>query len=146
MNSDFLDLLRAFIAADVRFLVVGAHALAVHGRPRATGDLDVWVEPATANAGRVIAALQTFGAPTAGLTEADLAQPGIVFQIGRPPRRIDILTDLTGVTFDDAWPDHVVHAVEGLGIPFIGRRAFIKNKRATGRARDLGDVEALGDD
>jgi hypothetical protein len=145
MNSDFLDLLRAFIAADARFLIVGAHALAVHGRPRATGDLDVWIDATIENARRVIDALRVFGAPLAGLTETDLASPTVVFQIGLPPRRIDILTTLTGVAFGEAWPDRVVHEVEGVRLPFIGRRAFVANKRATGRARDLADLDDLGE-
>jgi hypothetical protein len=145
MNSDFLDLLRAFVGANVKFLIVGAHALAIHGRPRATGDLDVWVEPTVENAQRVLAALRMFGAPLASLSELDLATPGIIFQMGQPPRRIDILTELTGVTFDEAWGDRVSYVVDEIELPFIGRLAFIKNKRATGRAKDLGDIEALGE-
>jgi hypothetical protein len=103
MNPDFLDLLRAFAAADVRFLVVGAYALALHGRPRATGDLDVWVEATPENARRVIRALGEFGAPLADFSEADLAAAGVVYQIGVPPGRIDILTELTGITFAEAF-------------------------------------------
>jgi hypothetical protein len=97
--------LRAFAAADVRFLVVGAYALAHHGRPRATGDLDVWVDATPANAKRVMRGLAAFGAPLADATERDFCSPGVVFQIGVPPGRIDILTQLTGITFDEAWPD-----------------------------------------
>jgi hypothetical protein len=104
MNRDFVDLLRAFIDADVRFLVVGAYALAHHGRPRATGDLDVWVEPAAENADRVMRALANFGAPLSDVTAADFARPGVVLQIGVPPGRIDVLTELTGLQFADAWP------------------------------------------
>src|SRR5215211_7399088 len=104
MNPDFVDLLRAFIAADVRFLIVGAYALAVHGRPRATGDLDVWVEASPDNASRTLRALAAFGAPMADLSENDFTRPGVTYQIGVPPGRIDILTELTGLTFDEAWP------------------------------------------
>jgi len=143
MNRDFVDLLRAFIGADVRFLVVGAYALAHHGRPRATGDLDVWVEPTPANAPRVVRALATFGAPMTGITESDFATPGVVFQIGVPPGRIDILTELTGLAFDEAWPGREPGRFGDLTVDFIGRDAFIRNKRATGRAKDLGDIEGL---
>jgi hypothetical protein len=107
MNPDFVDLLRAFVAADVRYLVVGAYALALHGRPRATGELDVWVEATAENATRVIRALTAFGAPMQDIAEADFARPGVVYQIGVPPGRIDLLTDLTGLIFADAWPDRL---------------------------------------
>lgn len=143
MNQDFVDLLRSFIAHEVRFLVVGAYALAVHGRPRATGDLDVWIDATPDNAPRVIRALEAFGAPMHGLSVADFAGPGIVFQMGLPPGRIDVITELTGLAFAEAWPDRVEQPLEEMRVPVIGRDAFIRNKRATGRARDLGDVEDL---
>jgi hypothetical protein len=143
MNPDFVDLLRAFTDAEVRFLVVGAYALAMHGRPRATGDLDVFVEPGAANARRVVTALTSFGAPLHRVTEADFAAPGIVFQIGLPPRRIDILTELTGVSFDEAWDSRTRGDFGPLRVDFIGRDAFIRNKRATGRPQDLADIDAL---
>src|SRR5437764_4634040 len=98
MNPDFIDLLRAFGAADVRFLIVGAYALAAHGRPRATGDLDVWIDATPDNGRRVWQALGAFGAPLAEIAEADFSRPGVVYQIGVPPGRIDILTELTGLT------------------------------------------------
>lgn len=143
MNLDFLDLLRAFVAADVRFLIVGAYALALHGRPRATGDLDVWVEATPENAQRVLRALGEFGAPLADISEADLATPGVVYQIGVPPGRIDILTDLTGITFAEAWPDRVHRPFGDMEVDFIGRASFLRNKRATGRPKDLGDIEGM---
>jgi hypothetical protein len=143
MNQDFVDLLRAFDAREVRYLVVGAYALAVHGRPRATGDLDVWVEPAVDNAHRVMAALIDYGAPVSTVSEADFSTPGIIFQIGIAPRRIDILTALTGTAFADAWSSRVTSRFGPLTVPFIGREAFIANKRATGRAKDLADLEGL---
>jgi hypothetical protein len=143
MNQDFVDLLRSFIAHDVRFLVVGAYALAVHGRPRATGDFDVWVDATPDNAPRVIGALGAFGAPMHDLTVADFAKPGIVYQMGLPPGRIDVLTELTGLTFIEAWPGRVEQPLDELHVPVIGREAFIRNKKATGRARDLGDIEDL---
>jgi hypothetical protein len=143
MNPDFVDLLRAFCTADVRFLVVGAYALAVHGKPRATGDLDVWVDATADNAGKVVRALAEFGAPLGQISEQDFARPGVVYQIGVPPRRIDIITELTGLTFADAWPGRLRHAFGDVDVDFIGREAFIRNKRATGRARDLGDIEGM---
>ena len=143
MNPDFLDLLRAFSAADVRFMVVGAYALAVHGHPRATGDLDVWVDATPANAGRVFQALHAFGAPTTHVSEEDFSLPGPVFQIGVAPRRIDILTDLTGVSFEDAWRTRIRRPFGDVEVDFIGRDAFIHNKRATGRPQDLADIAAL---
>ncbi|MEP7309959.1 MAG: hypothetical protein ABJA98_31000 [Acidobacteriota bacterium] len=143
MNPDFLDLLRAFAAADVRFLIVGAYALALHGRPRATGDLDVWVEATPENAKRVLRALDEFGAPLADISDADFATPGVVYQIGVPPGRIDILTDLTGITFSEAWLDRVQRPFGDVEVDFIGRASFLRNKRATGRLKDLGDIEGM---
>jgi hypothetical protein len=143
MNQDFIDLLRAFADADVRFLVVGAYALALHGRPRATGDLDVWVEATPENAARVMRALAAFGAPLTDIAEADFAREAVTYQIGLPPGRIDILTDLTGITFGEAWADRVRHPFGNVEVDFIGRASFIRNKRATGRPKDLGDIEGM---
>jgi hypothetical protein len=143
MNRDFVDLLRAFIAADVRFLVVGAYALAVHGRPRGTGDLDVWVDATPENAGRVMRALTAFGAPMQDLNEADFARPGVTYQIGVPPGRIDLLTELSGVTFAEVWPARLKSSFGEIAVDFIGREAFIRNKRATGRPKDLVDIDGL---
>ena len=145
MHQDFLDLLRAFIDRNVRFLIVGAYALAVHGRPRATGDLDVWVDATPENAAKVMSALEQFGAPTAGVSAEDFSRPGNVFQMGLPPVRIDVLTELTGLTFSEAWSTRTQAAFGPIMADVIGREAFIRNKRATGRAKDLGDIEALGE-
>lgn len=143
MNPDFVDLLRAFSDADVRFLVVGAYALAHHGRPRGTGDLDVWVDATPENAPRVLRALRAFGAPLDQVAQDDFARSGVVFQMGVPPGRIDILTELTGLQFEEAWATRERGAFGDLAVDFIGRDAFIRNKRETGRAKDLGDVEGL---
>jgi len=143
MNEDFVDLLRAFAAHDVRFLVVGAYALALHGRPRATGDLDVWIDATPENARRVMEALAAFGAPMDQIAADDFARPGIVYQLGVAPGRIDILTQLTGITFQEAWPHRVQHPFGDVPVDVIGRDAFLRNKRATGRARDLVDIEGL---
>jgi hypothetical protein len=143
MNQDFVDLLRAFVDADVRFLVVGAYALAIHGRPRGTGDLDVWVEATPENAARVICALVAFGAPLAGISERDFSHPGVTYQMGVPPGRIDVLTELTDLTFAEAWPDRVHHQFGDVDVDYIGRKSFIRNKRATGRPKDIADIDGL---
>lgn len=144
MNPDFLDLLRALQAADARFLVVGAYALGVHGRPRATKDFDVWIEASTGNAPRVIRALQAFGAPLMGLTEADINSPGVGLQIGVEPGRIDILTSISGVLFEQAWPDRVeAEFGESVRCGVIGADHLLQNKRAAGCPQDLADVTAL---
>ncbi len=143
MNEDFRDLLRAFSDASVRFLVVGAYAVAAHAEPRATGDLDLLVEPTAENARRAHAALRAFGAPLHELSEADLAEPGVVFQIGLPPRRIDLLTSITGVDFETAWGGRLVVRYGGVECFVIGRDALIENKRRLGRPRDLADLELL---
>jgi hypothetical protein len=143
MNPDFVDLLRAFADAEARFMIVGAYALAVHGRPRATGDLDVWIDATPQNAPRVMQALAAFGAPLGEITETDFARPGVVYQIGVPPGRIDILTELTGLTFEQAWSDRVRRPFGELEVDFIDRASFVRNKRATGRLKDLSDIEGL---
>lgn len=147
MNDDFQDLLAALLETEARFLVVGAHAMAVHGVPRATGDLDVWIASDAGNAGRVWEALARFGAPLAalGFSHEDLSRPDQVVQIGLPPRRIDLLTAISGVAFEEAWLARVVHEVGPLRVPFIGRGELIRNKRAAARAKDLADLEALGE-
>ena len=143
--QDALDLLRAFCARDVRFLIVGAHALGYHGAPRATGDFDLFVEPSPDNARRVMAALEEFGAPLFDLSLDDLSRPGVVFQMGVPPFRIDLNTELTGISFEEAWRDRVVDRAHGLELTVISRAAMIKNKRATGRPKDLLDLLLLGE-
>ena len=143
MNRDFVEMLSGLSAAGVRFLVVGAHALAVHGAPRATGDLDIWIQATPENATRVWQALQTFGAPLVDLTIDDLSAPGTVFQIGLPPSRIDILSGLSGVDFDAAWSRQVEVNIGTLRVGVIGRQDFIANKKASGRPKDILDLALL---
>ena len=109
MSPDFLDIIRALSDAEVRFLIVGAYAVNVYVDPRATGDLDIWVEPSAANAPRVLRALRDFGAPLSDVSESDFSKPGVTFQIGLAPLRIDILTEISGVTFAEAWDDRAIH-------------------------------------
>jgi hypothetical protein len=145
LNPDFLDLLEAFVAAQVEFIVVGAHALAAHGVVRATGDLDVWVRPSPENARRVVTGLMTFGAPLAqhGVDATDFARAGTVYQMGLPPRRIDVLTQISGVEFADAWADRAFVTVQGKPIAFLGRDTLLRNKRAAARPKDLIDADLL---
>jgi len=145
VNPDFTALLRELSAADARFMVVGAYAVAYHARPRATGDLDLWIDPTAENAACVHRALRAFGAPLSDLSEADLTQAELVYQIGVAPRRIDILTSLTGVSFREAWESRVAGRIGDVECSFIGRESLIRNKRALGRARDLADLESLGE-
>lgn len=148
MNDDWLDILRALLHTEARFLVIGAHAMAVHGVPRGTQDLDIWVEPSPANAERVWRALAEFGAPlpTLGITRGDFDHPGPIIQLGLAPNRIDVLTAISGVSdFMQAWDGRSVHEVRGHRVPFLGRAELIVNKRASGRRKDLADLEALGE-
>lgn len=143
MNPHFSEMLSALSAAGVRYLVVGAHALAAHGVPRATGDLDVWIDRAPDNAERVWRALVEFGAPLHLLDPADLTASDLVFQIGLVPNRIDLLTAISGVEFDDAWTGRMTVEIDGKLVPVIGRRDLLRNKRATGRPQDLVDADRL---
>jgi hypothetical protein len=143
LNPDFRDILSEFSAAEVRFLLVGAYALAALGLPRSTGDIDLWVQCDEANARRILVALARFGAPLGGVSEADFARPGIVYQIGVAPSRIDVLTMIDGVEFDEAWEARSEAIVEGVKVPVIGRDHLLRNKRATGRPKDMNDVRWL---
>ncbi|HPA51600.1 MAG TPA: hypothetical protein PLP50_08355 [Thermoanaerobaculia bacterium] len=143
MERDFVEMLSALDAAGAEYLVVGAHALAAHGVPRATGDLDIWVRATPENARRVLAALREFGASLFDLTADDLSSPGTVFQIGVVPVRIDLLTSISGVGFEEAWAGRVEVPIEGVTVGVLGRRELVRNKRATGRPKDLLDAETL---
>ena len=143
LDRDFSEFIACCVARDVRFLIVGGYALAAHGHPRFTKDLDVWVWLDPDNAVRLIAALDDFGFGSLGLSAADFCDPGMVVQLGHAPKRIDLLTSIDGVTFDDCWSDHVVLDIRGLAVPFIDVEHLITNKRASGRLQDLADVEAL---
>ena len=143
MNRDFRDLLAEFNVQGVDFLIVGAHALAAHGHIRATQDFDVWVRPEAENAKRVYRALQAFGAPLQDLTDADLATPGIVFQIGVDPIRIDVITAIDGVEFTEAWANRMITKFDDQPASVLSREDLIRNKRAAGRTQDLADLERL---
>jgi hypothetical protein len=141
--SEFSDLLRLFEDSEIRYLVVGGYAVMAYTEPRFTKDLDVWVDPVPANAQKVFAALARFGAPLAGCTEDDFATLEMVYQIGVPPIRIDVLTSITGVEFADAWSRRERRLFEGMTVWFIGSEDLLRNKEAAGRTRDLLDAEEL---
>ena len=141
MNRDFEEMLRELSGAGVEFLVVGAHARAAYGEPRATKDLDIWVRASSENARRVMEALARFGALLSEITERDFATPGLTVQIGVAPYRIDVLTDLTALSFEEAWQRRTEADFAGGRYPVIGKSDFIANKRATGRLQDLADAD-----
>jgi hypothetical protein len=145
VSDDFRDILVAFAQAEVEFLVVGAHALAAHGVPRVTGDMDLWIRPTTANARLVWLALGAFGAPLHELDvrEQDFTTPEIVAQFGVPPFRIDIMTSISGVTWDEAWPDRFDGHLFDVPVAFLGKATFLRNKMASGRPKDVRDVRSL---
>jgi hypothetical protein len=143
MNRDFAEMLRALAAESVEFLVVGAYAVAAHGIPRATGDIDLWVRPTADNAARLWRALERFGAPRSRLSPDSFTQPDVVYQIGLPPNRIDLLTTIDGVGFDEAWAEKVPCVVSGIAFDMLSLRHLMQNKRATGRPQDLADVARL---
>lgn len=117
--------------------------MAVHGVPRATGDIDLWVRPSRENAEKVFRALARYGAPIASLTLDDLSKPGTVFQIGVAPHRIDVLTAIDGVAFEEAWAHRITTDISGVKVPVIGREDLVRNKRSTGRTRDQADADRL---
>ena len=143
VNPDFRDLFYELNAAEARYLVVGAHAVTFHSVPRYTKDVDLWVEPSPENAERVFSALSKFGAPVENLHVEDLRVPGVVFQIGIEPNRIDVLTSVTGLEFGEAWSRKVGSEYGGVPIHVLGLADLIANKKATGRPQDLLDVEWL---
>lgn len=143
LNSDFRDILSAFCEEKVEFMLVGAYAVAAHGLPRATGDIDLWIKCSEKNAERVWAALSRFGAPLGNLSEQIFSAPDTIVQIGVTPRRIDILTQITGVEYEEAESQIVFIELDGLTIPVIGLVQLLQNKAAVGRPQDRADVERL---
>ena len=144
IQPDFRDLLALLNAHNVEYLVVGGYALAFHGAPRATGDLDILVKPDPENAQRLVDALAEFGFASLGLTVEDFTKPEQVVQMGVPPIRVDLITSLTGVSWEEAVSGRAAGTYGDLPVHYIGRDQFVANKRATGRQKDLADIEALG--
>jgi hypothetical protein len=143
LDLDFRDFVELFTVNDVRFLIVGGYAVAAHGLPRYTGDLDARVWVGAENASRVVRSLEAFGFSNLGLSDEDFNQPDRVVQLGYPPYRIDILTSIEGVEFDGAWERRVVLDLDGIEVPFIGRDDLLTNKRVAGRPQDIADLERL---
>lgn len=145
VNRDFRDLLAAFGAHEVRFLVVGGYAVTFHSRPRFTKDLDVWVEPTSANAPRVVKALAEFGAPLAahGVTVHDFERSGVVYQMGMPPNRIDVITAVDGLAFGPCWDRRVKATFGDVPVAYLAKADLILNKRTVGRPQDLEDARTL---
>lgn len=145
IQPDFRELLELLNAHDVEYLIVGGFALAFHGAPRFTGDLDILVKPSFENSKKIMSALEQFGFGDVGLTQNDFLAADKVIQLGVPPVRIDILTSISGVTEQEAFSDSVESQFGDIPVRYISRKNFIKNKRAVGRTRDLSDIEALGE-
>jgi predicted nucleotidyltransferase len=142
-EQDFVDFIELLNLHDVQYMIVGAHALAYHGRPRHTGDLDIWIKPSSENALKMIIVLDDFGFGSLGLSAKDFLKDNYVTQLGYPPLRIDILNSISGVEFDEAYLNKVEVEIDDLPVKFINVVEFIKNKEATGRKKDLGDIESL---
>ncbi len=143
LGKDVRELLVLLDKHDVRYLIVGGFAVAVHGTPRYTKDLDIWVECSSDNANRLVRVLEDFGFASLGVTAVDFETPDLVVQLGYEPNRIDILTGLTGARFADAYPRRITAMLGELGVPIIDRESLIANKRALGRPQDLVDAEDL---
>lgn len=143
LSRDFKEFVELLNAHGVEYLVVGGYAMAFHGRPRQTGDLDVWIRRSPENARRLVHALGEFGFGGLGLSESDFVAPEQVVQLGYPPFRIDLLTDIDGIDFDSAWPARQTLMHEGTELHFIGLEALKANKRASGRPRDIDDLQNL---
>lgn len=146
VQPDFKELLELFNAHKVEYVIVGGYALAFHGAPRYTGDIDILVKPDSTNANRILKALEEFGFGSVGLTAADFQYPEKVVQLGVPPVRIDIMTSITGVSSEEVFSDSVNGKYGNVDVQYIGRNNFISNKRTTKRKKDLADLEALGEE
>lgn len=143
LQTDLREFIALLSSHAVDYVIVGGHAVAFHGHPRFTGDIDIFVRPTSENATKLLAALDAFGFGDVGLDLAALTTPDRIVQLGVPPNRIDLLTSISGVTFDDAWRTRVLARLDGLPVAFLGREALLANKRASGRPKDLADIAEL---
>jgi predicted nucleotidyltransferase len=143
LAQDFEDFIKLLNRHQVDYMVVGGYALAFHGKPRHTGDLDIWINSSEANAEKLVNAIHEFGLASLGLTKNDFIQEGYVTQIGYPPLRIDILNTIDGVKFEDAFLNKLQVDVNGIGINYIGLKDFIDNKTASGRSQDIADLKEI---
>lgn len=143
LAQDFEEFVQLLNKHQVDYMVVGGYALAFHGKPRHTGDLDIWINSSEANAEKLVTAVREFGLASLGLTKSDFMEEGYVIQIGYPPLRIDILNTIDGVKFEDAFPNKLYVDVNGVEIKYIGLKEFIDNKTATGRIQDIADLREI---
>ena len=143
LPEDLKQLLHAFNANGVEYLIVGGYAVGIYAEPRATKDLDLFIRPESANSERVYRALAAYGVPMAGLAAADFTESGAIFQIGVAPARIDVLPHIDGVSFDEAWEQRVEVTLDGVAAHVISSGQLMQNKLSSGRTRDLADVEAI---
>ena len=143
LSRDLREFIECLNSNEVEYLVVGALAVSWHGFPRYSADIDFLIRPSQANAERALRAIAQFGFGGLGISTADLTVPGKVIQLGFEPNRIDLMTSITGVTFDAAWDDRSPGLLDGLPVIFIGRSSLLRNKDATGRAKDRIDAEEL---
>ena len=143
LNPDFKDILLCLKTEEAEFIIVGAYALAAHGLPRATGDIYIWVRPSEENARKVLRALAAFGAPISDLTEKDFTAPEMVVQFGVEPCRIDILTSIDGVEFDEGWRNKLSVVVDDIEVQILSRSDLLRNKVASGRDKDQSDIAWL---
>ncbi|MEP6778715.1 MAG: hypothetical protein ABJC26_02410 [Gemmatimonadaceae bacterium] len=143
LNRDFRDILSFFNAESVEYLVVGGYALAAHGLPRATSDIALWTNPTALNAPRVYRALTAFGAPVDRFTLSDFESGDLILQIGLPPSRVDVITSIAGVSFENAWPNRVTVKLDGMTVTVLGKADLMLNKRTVGRPQDRADVARL---
>lgn len=142
-SQDFKEFVELLIKNKAEYLIVGGYAVGIHGHPRYTGDLDIWLNPTLENAGRILNCVNEFGFSSFKLTTSDFTKEGNVIQLGYPPLRIDLLTNIDGVTFDDCFKNRKEVEIEELIVYFIGYQDLIKNKKESGRLRDLDDLDNL---
>jgi hypothetical protein len=143
LNPDFKDILSCLNDQEVKFIIVGAYALAAHGLPRATGDIDIWVENSSDNAQKIMRALVRFGAPISGLSEDDFVSRDMIVQLGVEPCRIDLLTSIDGVEFDMAWKNRITITIADMELPVLSKAELLQNKLAANRDKDKSDIAWL---
>lgn len=146
LNEDYKEILQILLNNKAKFLIVGAYAMGAHGYPRATGDFDIWVETSPENSKKIYKSLSEFGAPVSDITENTFTENKIIFQIGVTPRRIDIITHIDGVIFEEAYETKESIEIEGLQVPFLSKENLIKNKQSTDREKDKLDADYLKKD
>lgn len=146
LSRDLREFIELLNSCAVEYVVVGGHAVAYHGYPRYTGDIDFFIRPTEDNARRLLEVFDRFGFGGVGITRDDFTTPDRIVQLGLPPNRIDLVTGITGVTFDEVWASRVAANLDGIPVCLIGKAELLRNKRASGRAKDLADIEGIEGD